>query len=381
MSLTLCDTPNTAHCELQLPEASSNWRSDTSDRLRLGLWSAVVQALDESGLPYAILGAPHRPLDLTESDLDFVVRAADFNIVPQLLATAANSIGGYLIQAIRHETTAIYFAIARQEGEAVAFVNPDCTTDYRRRGRLWLSADELLSERARTPAGFFRPSPDVDFTYYLVKQVLKQVLTHAQWRKLTTLYRSTVRPHYALSLWPPETQDEIVRALGQSKAAVFRNLVPRLSAELRRTPYRQSLPDRTSHVAAELARIAERAIHPTGLFVRITNGGLEDRLWLAYQLAHALAPAFRRTWVPQRRSSVGVWRALIASTLVVAPEETGIAYGGIRVRWELAMTPAENLQRAIAAVISHLSRRTGLRLGLREPQGFAIEPDAEVRAY
>ena len=378
MSLTLCDTSTICFPPAQAGRDTGTACTRTT-LLRRYLWSAVVQALDDSGVPYCILGAPDEAPDPTESDLDFAVRPVDYRFVPQLLAGAASSAGGLLVQAIQHETTATYFAIARQEGEEVAFVNPDCTTDYRREGRFWLSAEELLGGRTRTAAGFFRPSPDVDFKYYFIKQVLKWTLTHAQWKKLTALYRSAGHPEHAFSLWPPGTRDEIVRALGQSKPAVFRNLLPRLSLELRRTPYREGMFGRAHSSFDELLRLGRRVLQPTGLFVRTENAGNNERALLAHHLSHAVAPAFRRTQIVHRYSAARTVRGLMYSTLVISTEETGAVYGGPRVRWRHELTPAENLQSAIATVVSHMSQRTMRRLRLQEAGERFVRP-AEVRA-
>jgi len=354
-------------------------RADDTDRIRHELWWTVVRALDTSGLPYCILGAPAGLCSATESDIDFVVHPNDYHKVPQLLAAAARRSGAQLVQAIAHESTATYFAIGRQCGCDVAFVNPDCTTDYRRDGRLWLSAEELLRDRFRNSAGFFRPSPEIDFKYYLIKQVLKRTLTHGQWRKLTSLYRTSQYPQVALSLWPAETRAEIERVLGQDRAAMFSNLLPRLSLELKRSPLHENFAERMAASGRELARLTRRALHPTGLFVRITNGVSNQRYRLGLQLSHAVAPAFRRIRVAY--SSVNMLLALIASTLVVAPESVVSApCGGIRLRWHPELRPEENLDTAIATVMSHLSRRTMRRLGLQPAQAYAIERAADARA-
>jgi len=344
------------------------------------LCSAVVQALDDSGLPYCILGAPARLTDATMSDIDFVVRPADFHFLPALLASAAVAAGGRLVQALQHETTATYFAIAGREGDNLNFVHPDCTTDYRRRGRLWLLAEELLSDRIRASAGFWRPAPDVDFEYYLMKQVLKHTLTHIQWQKLNALYRESSHPERALSHWPWETRPEIERALQQPNPVVFRNLMPRLSAELHREPQREQLPARTAWLGAEITRIAQRITHPTGLFVRIAHGDGDDRGWLAERLCHTVAPAFRRAWVAGHLPPAAVLRALIASTLVISVQQSGPLYGGVQVRLEPRLKRSENLERATDLVISHLSRRTACRLRLDERAGHLV-PVTEASVF
>jgi hypothetical protein len=264
MSAAVCQQPQAISAAETLPGHPQQRHSQlcTREALSHDLWWAVVRALNNSGLPYCILGTPEPASYATESDLDFVVRPGDAHLVPQLLTAAAASAGGRLVQAIRHETTATYFALAAQRGEALGFLHPDCTTDYRRDGRLWLTAEELLANPIRTAAGFYRPAPDIDFNYYLVKQVLKQTLSHAQWRKLRALYCDSLRPADAWSAWPQSTRDEIDRALGQTNPVVFRNLLPRLRFELNRTAYRESAIARARSHIGEAARLLQRVTQP-----------------------------------------------------------------------------------------------------------------------
>lgn len=197
----------------QEPEAARYHSRGLRTQVLLGreLWSAVVRALNQSQLPYCILGATEGTAELADSDMDFAVRPCDYSSVPQLLASAAAGAEARLVQVIPHETTATYFVIARQQDEVVAFLHPDCTTDYRRCHRLWITSDQLLRERQRASGGYLRPAPDVGFKYYLIKQVLKQTLSSVQWKKLVALYEASPRPQDALSVWPSDTAAQIER--------------------------------------------------------------------------------------------------------------------------------------------------------------------------
>jgi len=345
----------------------------TVDGIRQQLWWAVIQALDDSGLPYCVLGAPFDAAGPTESDFDIVVHPSSYVAISQLLTSAAERAQAHLVQAIHYETTATYFALAKQHGSEVAIINPDCTADYRRGSRLRLTAEELLRDRIRN-GGFYRPSPEVEFQYYLIKQVLKQTLNRAQWRNLSALYVRSPQPHVALSLWPAGTSDQIERALRQSNPELFRSLLPRLSAELERTPHREPFAARKSSFTRDVARIVGRVIHPTGLFVQITGAEHSDRTTLARGLTDEMARAFRRTWIVDQPSSIAILRALIESTLVISSSPGMMVISHVEVECQQNRTPAENLATAIAAVISYLSRRTKLRLPLSEAATHLVAP-------
>ncbi len=117
-----------------------------------------------------------------------MVLPADMPRVSTLLAKAANQCGARVLQAIQHETTACYFVLAKDDGRTIGFLNPDCCSDYRRRGRLWLWADAILAAR-RPFRNFYVPSAPDEFIYYLIKKALKQSIDASQLRRLRSLYQ------------------------------------------------------------------------------------------------------------------------------------------------------------------------------------------------
>lgn len=335
--------------------------------LRRRLWAAFVATLNDSKLPYCLLGAPDDCGQFTDSDVDFAVRPCDYRHLPQLLASVAARSGAQLVQSIEHETTATYFAIATQQDEHVGFLHPDCTTDYRRQGRLWISSGELLRDGWRGPCGYFRPVPDIDFKYYLTKQVLKQTVSDSQWRKLVALFQAAGDPREAFSGWHLCDARQIEQALVDNDRAGFARLVPHLHSQLIDGPVRESAFARTSSLVDDAVRIAGRIANPTGLFVQVRDGRTEQRSKLARELAKTLAPAFRRTLVVARTNPGNVLRALVESTLIVSPSAEvpwRKFYRGVDLHWQHALSPRENLEAATATVLSHLSERTLLRLRL-----------------
>jgi len=332
------------------------------------LSSAFVATLNDSRLPYCLLGAPENPL-AANSDVDFAVHSGDYRHIPQLLASAAASVGGQLVQAIEHETTATYFALALQQHGRVAFLHPDCTADYRRQGRLWMSSEELLRGSWRAPGGYYRPAPDTDFKYYLTKQVLKQSVTDGQWRKLLALYQAADDPRGALSWWRLPTAAQIDQSLRHHDRQAFGNLVPHLRRELIQTPSTEGVVARASSCAFETARVVKRLVNPTGLFVRIRSGSPEQRSKLAGNLADALAPAFRHSSVVAFSNPARL-RTLIESTVVLAHDQMvpfRKLYAGVDIHWQPAATTAQNVEWAITSILSHLAQRTVVRLKLQSP--------------
>ncbi len=346
--------------------------------LRHQLRHAVVQALNDSNVPYCLLGgADHNP-EFSDGDMDFAIRPCDYHAVPRILASAAAAVGARLVQAIEHETTATYFAIAAQQGETVAYIHPDCTTDYRRQGRLWMSSEELLRDRWRAADGGFRPAPDVDFKYYLTKQVLKQTLTQKQWSKLVALHQASLRPRDALSCWQRITAAQIERALQRDDRFTFAQLIPGLRYEVNRLPRPERIFRRMASLAGNGARVLRRVARPTGLTLQLTNGSAEQRTRLACALTKALAPAFRRTCVLDSWSALKVRRAVIESTLLVSPGHLKPLHPlhGLQIDCQPGQSPSANLDCAIDSVLSYLSRRTMRRFSLPLAELQAVELNA-----
>lgn len=338
--------------------------------LRRKPWSAFIAALNDSRLPYCLLGAPAGVQEASDSDVDFAVRPCDYRRIPQLLAAAAASVGGLLVQAIEHETAATYFALALQQHGHVAFLHPDCTTDYRRQGRLWMSSDELLHGRRLASMGYYRPAPDVDFKYYLTKQVLKQTVSDTQWRKLVMLYHAVDDPREALSWWRLATAAQIEQCLLRNNCEEFRTLLPHVRNQLITTPAHESLTARTSSFVGRSARVVRRVANATGLFAQISSGTAAQRTALASALANTLAPAFRRASISEASNPATVLRALVASTLVVSTAEAipfRTLFGGVDIHWQQELAESENLESAVATILSHLSQRTLRRLQVPSP--------------
>lgn len=148
----------------------------------------LVQVLEERSVPYCILaGYDDYPASMA-SDVDFMVPNACLRNMAELLARVAACCDAHLIQHIPHETTAAWTVIARLDGARLHCLQPDASSDYRRNGRFWLSAEDLLSRRRRHRMGFYVPAAADAFTYYLIKKIDKGGLDDVQAAQLSARY-------------------------------------------------------------------------------------------------------------------------------------------------------------------------------------------------
>ena len=278
------------------PELAPAATFSSCPQLREDLFAAVVEQLNTAEIPYCVLSGHEKQAGNSLSDVDFMFHPRDMGRLAPLLAQAAQRAGGRLIQAMPHETTACYFVIAKDGGSEIGYFDPDCATDYRGQGRLWLSAAAILA-RHRRCKDFYVPAAPDEFAYYLIKKVLKQSLDDFQLRRLRHLYqRAPVTCcAEALRFWPLATVRRLERALVASDLAWFESHMPGLLAELHASEPVESLGKRVVQKIQSAARVVGRILRPTGMSVLVCGGANEQRSAIATGLVQQLAPAFRRT--------------------------------------------------------------------------------------
>jgi len=324
-----------------ITNATSNPRTGRAE-----LFAALVANLNAEDVAYCILGGYDPAPESGAPDLDIMVRTEDRPRIPQVLIRAASSAGASLVQAIQHETTATYFILARADGGQVAYLDVDCYTDYRKDNRTWLLADEVIANRRRN-RDFYLPSLADEFTYYLLKKVLKQSITPHQLKRLQHLLaRNPAECRQRIAKFWPVKAAALQRAIAEHDFRGFRRELPELYCELQASRPVEPLLSRFAGKLQELSRGSRRTMRPTGMWVRITGADFEQRTRLAEELTHALGPAFRRARLltPSAsgaflRTRLTVCADRIRSTLVVnAADDTSPAGPHRSSRLALAMS-------------------------------------------
>jgi len=307
-------------------------RHDGVDRARAEMFAAFVGELNRAEVPYCLLSGYENYPDPNDTDVDFMVGPQDAVGVPRVLRAAARQTGASLVQVLQHETTAWYFVLAKQVGSRVAYLHPDCSTDYRREGRLWLRSREVLMGRRRLGKTFVPAKPD-EFVYYVIKKVLKQEIDEAQLHRLKNLYVASPEECAARMrrFWSAKSVSAFVSAMLSGNVWRVKWEMPALLGELQTSPRIGELVPQAIQRVHEGRRLAQRVIRPTGLVVCISGGSGQQRDALAAGLEANLRPAFRRTTIidaPSIASSIRHWVERVQSTLVIrkiaAPSGTAL---------------------------------------------------------
>jgi thymidylate kinase len=258
---------------------------------------AFCKHLSDLSLTYCLLGdsqdLPHR----IRGDVDLVVGREVFDKLDKIILAFCATQNSQLAQRMRHESTAIYYILWWRDGSDIHYLHLDICSDFVRFGRRLISAEDLLtgSFQACTPSGvmkgFMVASPASEFRYYLFKKIDKKQLDerhshhlHRQWLTDPESVEAAIQHD-----WPSDVAKTLIRAARDNEWKQILLYLPGLQHILR-VRHRLHFGDRV----ADLLRLVERAMQPTGLFIAIMGADGSGKSAIIEQLRHVLAPAFRQ---------------------------------------------------------------------------------------
>ena len=137
----------------------------------MDMFTHLVRSFEAADMPYCILAGYDDYPDRIDSDIDFMLPESWSARLPEIVAGVGGKCGAQLVQALAHETTATYYVLARLRDGNISYLHPDSSSDYRRSGRKWLLAENVIARRRRHAQGFWVPAADDGFIYYLIKKI------------------------------------------------------------------------------------------------------------------------------------------------------------------------------------------------------------------
>lgn len=156
--------------------------------LKAAVGRVLIDALSRTCKAFCILSGYEGLPDDFDTDIDFMVSREDFERVPAMIDGVAAQTGMSLFQAVDHEITGRAYFLGSVAGSSLTVIQPDSASDYHHFGRIWLTADEVLSARRWHPNGFWIPSAAHEFAYYLIKRLNKGSFNLDHGYKLHRLY-------------------------------------------------------------------------------------------------------------------------------------------------------------------------------------------------
>jgi len=263
---------------------------------RKQMFNDFCNMLENQSIPYVILSGYQGYPDVIDSDVDFMVSDADFVRLPSLFFNSKNIPGARLIQVLQHETSACYYVLANQVGDCIAYLHPDAAANYRRKGRLWLRSEFVLSSRRQTPAGFWVPSAAIEFEYYFVKRIDKRLVELRHLRRLSALLVEDPAGCRAVltKLMPAENLEVIAKAITAIDLSWFASQRGTLQTMLASSLTRESFFSRATSGISELMRRVRRVMQPSGLVVAVLGPDGSGKTTVIEHIESEFAPAFRK---------------------------------------------------------------------------------------
>ena len=257
------------------------------------LIARILQPLEDHGIPYCVLHNWQRLGGLPASDVDIAVHRKHLDELESVLTSQPDV---RCVQLLQHESSCFYFVLAVREGAAVRLLPLDVATDYRRDGRIFFSADELLGGRHKV-GNLWVSSRRVEFSYLLIKRVLKGSFEDHHRKRLETLDQELGREAIAISnrWFGVEWGGKIVSWLGQADwEAIDESIADLKDALLEQAAETRPL-SRLRNRWSDILRLWHRIRYPTGLYVAILGPDGSGKTTLIRGLAQSLGAAFRRT--------------------------------------------------------------------------------------
>jgi hypothetical protein len=251
-----------------------------------------LDCLHATGARYAVLHDWEALARGSASDIDIILPAAD---LPRLEARLREQ---YRILAMFHyEASGFGFVLAPKNDGAASHLIVDFSTDYRWRGRIFFTAEELLQGRQQW-RGYWVVGPAQEFAYLLVKKIYEKGNIPAHQKARFELLAAELGPKaqvVAGTHFGEKLGTRLIGWISHKKWPEIEASVRQLQRRLRWQALKRDYLNPVRYWLPEIRRRWGRWRHPTGLSVAmvVPNGAAKNGL--AACLKQSLSPAFRRT--------------------------------------------------------------------------------------
>ncbi len=290
---------------------------------------ALFQFLEDNVERYCVVGDTSDLPSRINGDLDIVVSPRDFSRILDTLHRFCRLYDLRLVQIIQHEQTGLYFVIGWIDAEGIPqFLHPDICSDYRRLGRPFLTAEELLtgrrtsSDKTGHPKGFYEPAPEKDFIYYLIKRIDKGELGKRQARHLTNRWNENAdgAKREIARFWSEPHTELLVSAAASGNWRTIESNLTKLHRALR-----QRVGRRWQCELHEIRRKVSRVFRPTGWWLVLLGPDGSGKSSVSAQVIAAMKPAFRRS----HAFHFWPWPAPMQSSAIVTDPHAELPRGAI----------------------------------------------------
>lgn len=255
------------------------------------VFNYIFDSFEKNNINYVILHSYQKLPEQFESDIDTAIDVDKIEDAIMLFDKALQNSGWKVIQYWRHENYAADCVISNDE----EFLQVDFCTHYERNGRVVMPIKELVDGRKKYK-NFYIPNEKTEFTYILLKKILKKNFSEGSKEHLTFLWDSL----------PIDEKTEEKKSLRRFLSDTsINNVIDHIEDKdfdgIDLAVLHKELLQNTSDFASNLyyfvfdaKRKADRILHPTGLFVVLLGVDGAGKTTIAEQLINRYVTAFRK---------------------------------------------------------------------------------------
>ncbi|MGI9534988.1 MAG: dTMP kinase, partial [Thermodesulfobacteriota bacterium] len=237
------------------------------------------------------------------SDLDISVKPNDLELLEESFLSYKN---GKLVQLIEYESSCFLFILAIRNGNGIQYLHVDTSTDYRRDGRIFFTAEHFNRLRQRWN-GLNIISPEGEFAYQLVKGVLKgqtRDYHKVRFNELIQMLGFKRSKKIATDLFGRKLGSKAVSWISENDWVKMESNHDDLKKGLLWKTIKKDPFNPLRYRLLEIKRVIKRILHPTGLFVVLLGPDGSGKSTLINNMMTSLSGAFRKTAVYHLRPSV-----------------------------------------------------------------------------
>lgn len=255
------------------------------------IFNFIVEEFKTKNVNYVILHSYQKLPYEFDSDIDIAIDIDKIENAIQLLDKTLIGTGWKVIQYWRHE----YYAVDCVISNDVEFLQVDFCIHYERNGRIVMPIEELVRDKQEF-SNFYIPSIKVEFTYIILKKILKKNFSERSKDQLSLLWKKMSyeeRDIIIVSLNRFLDNKTITNILDCVQIGNYNNInMHELHQELLRKT--SDISSNLHYIMFDIKRKIERIIHPTGLFIVLLGVDGAGKTTIATQLINSYTTAFRK---------------------------------------------------------------------------------------
>ena len=255
------------------------------------VFNYLFESFNSQNIDYVIIHSYQYLPDRFDSDIDTAINVPNIKDAIKLLDDSLAGTGWRVIQFWRHENYAADCVISNDE----EFLQVDFCTHYERNGRVVMPVQELLKGKKKYK-NFYVPKPQTEFTYILVKKILKKVFSEGSRVQLTALWKSMSekeKQDTQISLKRFIEEEQITKILKCIETSQY-DLIDLERAHQQLKKKTSNFADNLHYKFFDIKRKLERIVHPTGMFIVLLGVDGAGKTTIADSLKERYVTAFRR---------------------------------------------------------------------------------------